>query len=62
MSENKDLESGIDEGTDEGRRNALKKLGTYAFAAPVMMSMVASKKATAASGGPPGLPTFPRGG
>ncbi len=56
MSENKDLESGIDEGADEGRRDALKKLGTYAFAAPVMMSLVASKKAAAFS------PPLPPGG
>jgi len=48
----------IDEkGTDEGRREALKKLGTFAFAAPVMMSMVASKKATASSLKPPAVPT-----
>lgn len=49
----KNEENEIDNETDEGRREALKKLGTYAFAAPVMMSLVASKKATAFSPPPP---------
>ncbi len=41
MSENKNIEEN-EKSADEGRREALKKLGTYAFAAPVMMSLVAS--------------------
>ncbi len=61
MSENKNIEEN-EKSADEGRREALKKLGTYAFAAPVMMSLVASKKATAASFTPPTPPTNgPRG-
>ncbi|MCK5831523.1 MAG: hypothetical protein KAH20_14605 [Methylococcales bacterium] len=43
-----------DKDTNEARRDALKKLGTYAFAAPVMLSLVASKKASALS--PPPAP------
>ncbi|MCF6202915.1 MAG: hypothetical protein L3J59_04475 [Methylococcaceae bacterium] len=50
-TENKEIEKNA----DEGRRDALKKLGTYAFAAPVMVSMLASKKASALS--PPSPPT-----
>lgn len=42
--------------TDEGRRDALKKLGTVAYAAPVMMSLLASKKASAMSNLPPSPP------
>jgi len=34
---------------DEGRREALKKLGKYAYTAPVVMSVLASTKASAAS-------------
>ncbi len=46
-------ENKIEKNADEGRRDALKKLGTYAFAAPVMVSMLASKKVSAASPPPP---------
>lgn len=45
--------------TDESRRDALKKLGTVAYAAPVMMSLLASKKASAVSNdldNPPSAP------
>ena len=55
MSKNVDIkETNHDKKADEGRREALKKLGTYAFAAPVMLSLVASKKAMALS--PPAPP------
>lgn len=40
--------------TDEDRRKSLKKLGTYACASAVMISLVASKKAYALS--PPAPP------
>ncbi len=49
-------ETEIEKNADEGRRDALKKLGTYAFAAPVMVSMLASKKASAMSPVPPPPP------
>lgn len=38
---------------DEDRRKSLKKLGTYACASAVMISLVASKKAYALSPPPP---------
>ncbi len=48
-------ENEIEKEAVEGRREALKKLGSYAFAAPVMMSVLVSKKASAISK-PPGTP------
>lgn len=57
MNDTKNTEENeIEKDAVEGRREALKKLGSYAFAAPVMMSMLASKKASAISGGPPPAP------
>lgn len=54
MNDTKNTEENeIEKDAVEGRREALKKLGSYAFAAPVMMSMLASKKASAASPPPP---------
>jgi len=43
--------------TDTGRRKALKKLGKYAYTAPVVLSLLKSNKASAISpGGPPKWP------
>jgi len=39
---------------DEERRAALKKLGKYAYTAPLVVSLLASKNASALS--PPGTP------
>ncbi|RUM94561.1 MAG: hypothetical protein DSZ28_02565 [Thiothrix sp.] len=42
---------------DEGRREALKKLGKYAYTAPVVLSLLKSNKASAQSLlVPPGAP------
>ncbi len=42
--------------TDISRRKALQKLGVYAYSAPVILSLLASKKASAASHFSPPLP------
>lgn len=42
-----------DEKTNEDRRNALRKLGRYAYAAPLMVSLLASKNAQAQFSPPP---------
>jgi len=39
--------------TDIGRREALQKLGVYAYTAPAILSILASKKASAISPPPP---------
>jgi len=41
---------------DEERRAALKKLGKYAYAAPLVVSLLASKNASALSPPPPPNP------
>ena len=51
---NDDEEKKIKKNADEGRREALKKLGSYACASAVMVSLVASQKASALS--PPNPP------
>jgi hypothetical protein len=59
MSESNNLEQDVTSeksDTDEGRREALKKLGKYAYTAPVVMSMLTSTKASAASFDTPNPP------
>ena len=62
MSENKDTEQEANKKeADESRREALKKLGKYAYTAPVVMSLLATKNADAQFGSPiqppgPGAP------
>ncbi len=46
----------IKSNTDNSRREAMKKLGSYAGASAVMLSLVASKKASAISPPPPPPP------
>ena len=61
MSENKDTEKETtNKEADEGRREALKKLGKYAYTAPVVLSLLKSNKASAASlpAGPPDGPNL----
>lgn len=49
-----DKEKEIKKDPDDGRRKALKKLGSYACASAVMVSLVASQKVSALS--PPNPP------
>jgi hypothetical protein len=58
MSETNDTEQEIEnKEADEGRREALKKLGKYAYTAPVVLSLLKSNKASALS--PDGPPQWP---
>lgn len=50
------LEVNNAEEVSEERRNALAKLGKYAYAAPAVTGLLISKKASAVSGGPPAPP------
>jgi hypothetical protein len=52
-------ENEIDGKIDEDRREALRKLGRYSYTAPVMLSLLASKKASAGSFGLPPAPPPP---
>ena len=45
-----------DQEADTGRRDALKKLGKYAYTAPVVLSLLKSNKASALSLSPPPSP------
>jgi len=60
MSENKDMEQEVaDKETNEGRREALKKLGKYAYTAPVVLSLLAPKSSNAQlPSGPPAGPNI----
>jgi hypothetical protein len=58
MSENKDTKQEVaNKEADEGRREALKKLGKYAYTAPVVLSLLSPKNADAEF---PALPSFPQ--
>jgi hypothetical protein len=62
MSESNNLEQDVTSeksDTDEGRREALRKLGKYAYTAPVVMSMLTSTKASAVSFVAPPPPNKP---
>ena len=57
MNDDRQTDDNEDENTtNEDRREALKKLGRYAYTAPVMAALLASDKASAASLGPPDPP------
>ena len=58
MSKTKDVtQKTSTQEADTGRREALKKLGKYAYTAPVVLSLLKSNKASAISpGGPPVWP------
>ncbi len=57
MRENKDTDQKTtNKEANEGRREALKKLGKYAYTAPVVLSLLSPKKSDAAF---PPLPSPP---
>jgi len=57
MFKTKDIaQKTLDQDADTGRRDALKKLGKYAYTAPVVLSLLKSNKASALSLSPPGSP------